>query len=116
LRQNKYLDFLSYYFNLEEKEWEAYHAYKQAKTEEKEFEMITNILREQVREQAEAAGKLKHGQHILLLLLPQRLGPIPPEIESSIRGLTDLARIDSIMKQFLELRDWNEVKQLLQSR
>ncbi len=119
LRQNKYLDFLAYYFNLGEKEWEAYSAYKREKKEEEEFEMITTILREQLREQvqeqAEAAGKLKHGQHMLLLLLPQRFGPMPPEIESSIRGLTELALIDSIMKQFLELRDWNEVKQLLQS-
>ncbi|MCI0690727.1 hypothetical protein L0337_01825 [candidate division KSB1 bacterium] len=31
--QNKYLDFLSYYFNLGEREWKAYHAYKQEKKE-----------------------------------------------------------------------------------
>ncbi|MGI0016255.1 MAG: DUF4351 domain-containing protein [Nitrososphaera sp.] len=111
LRQNKYLDFLAYYFNLGEKEWEVYRAHKQKKNEEKEFEMITTIL----REQAEAAGKLKQGQHMLLLLLPKRFGPMPPEIESLIRGLTDLDRIDAIMTSFLEIRDWSEVKELLQS-
>ncbi len=109
LRQNKYLDFLSYYFNLEEREWKAYHAYKQVKKEEKEFEMITNMLREQAREE----GKLKEGQHMLLLILPKRLGPMPPEIESAIHGLTDLDRIHFIMAQLMEIRDWDEVKQLL---
>ncbi|MCI0690728.1 DUF4351 domain-containing protein [candidate division KSB1 bacterium] len=72
--------------------------------------MITTILREQAREE----GKLKQSPHLLRLLLSKRFGPMPPEIESSIRALTDLDRIDSIMAQFLELRDWQEVKQLLQ--
>ena len=117
LRQNKYLDFLAYYFNLGEKEWKAYHAYKQGKKEEKELEMITTILREQLREQvgeqAREEGKLKEGQHFLHLLLPKRLGPMPPEVETSIRSLTDLEHIHSIAARFLEIRDWQEVTQLL---
>ncbi len=89
--------------------------------------MITNILREQLREQVteqvreqvtkqtEATGKLKEGQPMLLLMLPKRLGPMPPEIESAIRSLTDLDRIHFIMAQLMEIRGWQEVKQLLQN-
>jgi len=110
LRQNKYLDFLAYYFNLGEKEWKAYHTYKQGKKEEKEFEMITTIL----REQAEITGKLKEDQTLLLSLLPKRFGPMPSDIETSARTCTEPERLHSILVRFLELRDWHEVRQLLQ--
>jgi hypothetical protein len=110
LRQNKYLDFLAYYFNLGEKEWKAYHTYKQGKKEEKELEMITTIL----REQAEITGKLKEDQTLLLSLLPKRFGPMPSDIETAARTCTEPERLHSILVRFLELRDWHEVRQLLQ--
>jgi hypothetical protein len=123
LRQNKYLDFLVYYFNLGGEEWKAYHAYKQGK-KEKEFEMITTILREQmreqvqqeVREQAEATGKLAEGQRLLHLLFAKRFGPAPAEIESSIRAIDNLDRIESVVTRFMEIRDWQEVAQLLKDK
>lgn len=114
LRQNKYLDFLFYYFNLEEEQFEIYRAYKQQKKEEKEFDMISTIMKERVRE-GFIQGKAQEGQDLLLLMLPKRLGPMPPDIENSIRSLVDLDRIHSIMAQLMEIRDWNEVKQLLNS-
>jgi hypothetical protein len=46
-------------------------------------------------------------------MLPKRFGPMPPEIESSIRALSDLDRIHSILAQFMEINDWQELKQLL---
>jgi len=111
LRQNKYLDFLFYYFNLGERELEIYRVHKQMKKEEKEFDMISTIMKERIRE-----GKLTEGQELLLLLLPKRFGATPPEVETSIRSLTDLEHIHSIAARFLEIRDWQEVAQLLKDR
>ncbi len=128
LRQNKYLDFLAYYFNLGEREWKAYHAYKQGKNEEKEFEMFTNILREQLREQVRdevreqlreevhEEGKLQEDQTLLLALLPKRFGLMPSEIETAVRTCMEPERLHSILVRFLELRDWQEVAQLLNDR
>jgi hypothetical protein len=109
LRRNKYLDFLLYYFNLEEKEWEVYRAHKMKKKEVKEVDMISTLLKEQGR----LEGEVKANREMLLLLLPKRLGPMPPEIEGSILALTDLDRIRSILAQFMEINDWQELKQLL---
>jgi hypothetical protein len=38
---------------------------------------------------------------------------MPPEIETSIRTLNDVQRIDALLNRFLEVRDWQEVKQLI---
>ncbi len=113
LRRNKYLDFLLFYFNLEEKEWETYRAYKQAQQKDKEFEMITTILKNQGRMEGRMEGKIEGKMEALLSLLPKKLGPMPPEIETSIRTLKDADRIDSLLNRFLEVRDWQEVKQLI---
>jgi hypothetical protein len=109
LRRNKYLDFLLFYFNLEEKEWETYRAYKHAQKKDKEIEMITTILKNQGRMEGRMEGKTE----ALLLLLPKKLGPMPPEIEKSIRTLNDADRLDYLLNRFLEVRDWQEVKQLI---
>jgi len=57
--------------------------------------------------------RLEEGQHMLLLFLTQKLGPTPPEIESSIRTLTDLDRIHYIVTQFMKINNWQELQQLL---
>lgn len=117
LRRNKYLDFLLFYFNLEEKEWETYRAYKQAQKKDKEIEMITTILKNQGkmegRIEGRMEGKIEGKMEALLSLLPKKLGPMPPEIETSIRTLKDADRIDSLLNRFLEVRNWQEVKQLI---
>jgi hypothetical protein len=106
LRRNKYLDFLLFYFNLEEKEWETYRAYKHAQQKDKEVDMlITTVLKNQ--------GKIEQGQEMLLSLLPKKLGPMPPEVETSILKLNDVERISSLLNRLLEVRDWQEVKQLI---
>jgi hypothetical protein len=140
LRQGKYLDFLFYYFNLGKEEWEVYYAHKQKKNEVKEVDMISTLLKEQGRTEGflkgktegflegkkegflegEAKGKIKGkieiSRDLLLLLLPKRLGPMPPEIESSVRSLTDLDRIHSILARFMEINDWHELEQLLDGK
>ncbi|MGH7455794.1 MAG: hypothetical protein ACRENG_30845, partial [bacterium] len=58
-------------------------------------------------------GKIEHGRHTLLLLLPQKLGPMPTEIEQAIRTLDDVNRIDVILSRFMELKDWQQLKQYL---
>ncbi len=113
LRRNKYLDFLLFYFNLEEKEWETYRAYKHAQQKDKEIEMITTILKNQGRMEGRMEGKIEGKMEALLSLLPKKLGPMPPEVEASIRTLKDSARIDSLLNRFLEVRDWQEVKQII---
>jgi len=108
LRRNKYLDFLVNYFKLGEEQWEMYRSYKQKKNEVKKVDMVRNIF-----EQKRFEGEIKEGRQTLLLLLPQKFGPMPPEIEGSIRQLTDLDRIHSILTQFMKVSDWHEIRQLL---
>jgi hypothetical protein len=55
----------------------------------------------------------EQSMEVLLSLLPKKLGPMPPEIENSIRTLNDADRIDSLLNRFLELHDWQEVKRLI---
>jgi hypothetical protein len=124
LRQGKYLDFLFYYFNLGKEEWEAYYVHKQKKNEVMEVDMISTLLKEKGRTEGfvegEAKGKsegmIEQGRDLLLLLLPKRLGPMPAEIESAIRGLTDLDRIQSILVRCMEINDWREIEQLLNGK
>jgi hypothetical protein len=111
LRRNKYLDFLAHYFNLGEDQWEMYHAHKQKKNEVREVDMVRTIF-----EQKRLEGMIEQGRDLLLLFLPKRLGPMPPEIESAIRGLTDLDRIQSILVRFMEINDWREIEQLLNGK
>jgi len=117
LRQSKYLDFLTYYFKLGEEEWEAYRTYKQAKKEGEVAEMIGTILKEQGKLEGKIEGrlegKLEEGQDILLLLLKQKMGPVPSEMEQAIRALNDLDRIHAIMARFMEIKDWNDLQQYL---
>jgi hypothetical protein len=104
LRRAKYLEFLFHYFNVGKKEWEEYSVYKRTKSEDQELGMVSNVF-QQIR--------IEEGQKVLLMLLPKKLGPMPPEIEKSIRGLADVERINSILNRVLEIRDWQEIKQLI---
>jgi hypothetical protein len=61
-------------------------------------------------------GKIEEGRYWLIVLLSKRLGPMPPEIESSLRALTDLDRIHSILARFMEINDWRELEQLLNGK
>jgi len=74
----------------------------------KEVDMVRTIF-----EQKRLEGEINEGRQTLLLLLPQKLGPTPPEIEGSIRALTDLDRIHSILTQFMKINNWHELRQLL---
>jgi hypothetical protein len=47
LRQRKYLEFVVQYFKLGKKGWEAYRSYKQEQKQDKEMELITEILKKQ---------------------------------------------------------------------
>ena len=67
--------------------------------------MIDTMLKE--------LGRVEEGRDTLLMLLPQRLGPTPTEIEKNIRALNDLDRIHTILACFLEIKDWQELEQLL---
>jgi hypothetical protein len=67
--------------------------------------LITTVLKNQ--------GKIEQGQEMLLSLLPKKLGPMPPEVETSILKLNDVERINSLLNRLLEVRDWQEVKQLI---
>jgi len=109
LRQRKYLDFLTYYFKLDKEEWQAYQIYKQAKQESEVVDMIGTIL----KEEGKVEGKVEEGRDLLLMLFPQKLGSMPPEITEAIRGLDDVNRIHSIATRFMEINDWQELKRYL---
>jgi len=109
LRQRKYLDFLTYYFKLDKEEWQAYQIYKQAKQESEVVDMIGPLLKEEGKHE----GMLKEGRDLLLMLFPQKLGSMPPEITEAICGLDDVNRIHSIATRFMEINDWQELKRYL---
>jgi hypothetical protein len=48
-----------------------------------------------------------------MMMMPKKLGPMPQEIEKSIRALKDLDRIHDILARFLEIKDWRELEKLL---
>jgi len=109
LRRNKYLDFLTYYFKLDEKEWEVYQEYKKAQNQGEVVDMITTLF----EEKGKLKGKIEYGQDVLLSLFPQKLGPMPVEIERAIHALNDVSRIDNIVARFMEINDWQQLKQYL---
>jgi len=109
LRQSKYLDFLTYYFKLDKKEWEVYQDYKKAKNEGEVIDMIGTLLKKEGKKE----GRLEASRDLALLLLPQKLGPIPTEIEKKIRALNDVNRIQNIMARFMEINNWQQLKKYL---
>lgn len=110
LRRSKYLDFLLFYFKLEENDWNAYRAYKQAQQKNQEVEMlITTALKNQGKLEGKIEGKIE----VLLSLLPKKLGPMPLEIEASIRKLSDIERINFLLNHLWDVHDWQEIKQLM---
>lgn len=117
LRRSKYLDFVLHYFNLEASQWEAFQAYKHGRKEDQEVEMITSILKkqgwEEGKEQGKLEGKLEAERDMLLVLLLKRFGPIPAEVEDAIRSSSDGKRIHDILVRFLEIKDWQELRELL---
>lgn len=113
LRRSKYLDFVLHYFNLEASQWEAFRAYKHERKEDQEVEMITSILKKQGWEEGKLEGKLEAERDMLLALLPKRFGSIPPDIEAVIRTSNDTKRIHTILVRFLEIKDWQELRELL---
>jgi hypothetical protein len=90
--------------------------------------MISTLLNEQGRTEGfregrregflegVAKGKIEEGRDWLIVLLSKRLGPMPPEIDGSIRALDDLDRIHSILTRFMEINDWRELEQLLNGK
>ncbi|MGH7454859.1 MAG: DUF4351 domain-containing protein [bacterium] len=75
--------------------------------------MITTILKNQGKREGGMEGRSEGKTEVLLLLLPKKLGSMPPEIETSIRTLNDVERIDALLDRFWEVRDWHEIKQLI---
>lgn len=113
LRRSKYLDFLTYYFKLDKKEWEIYQDYKKAKNESEVIDMIGTLLKEEGKREGKREGKIEQGRDSLLLLFPQKLGSMPTEIEQAIRALNDENRIQNIMARFMEINNWQQLQQYL---
>lgn len=117
LRRSKYLDFVLHYFNLEASQWETFRAYKHGRKEDQEVEMITSILKKQGWEEGKFEGKLEGRleaeRDMLLVLLSKRFGAIPPDVEAAIRSSNDVERIHDVLVRFLEIKDWQELRELL---
>jgi hypothetical protein len=105
LRRNKYLDFLTYYFKLDKEEWKVYQDYKHAQNKGEVADMISTLLK--------VEGKLEASRDLMLMFFSQKLGPTPPEIEKAIRALNDVNRIHAISARFMEINDWQQLKQYL---
>ncbi len=137
VRQGKYLDFLMHYFNLSAEKWNEYRSYKQRQKESEAKEMseiISDILKRQgwqegwekgmekgIEKGIETGlvsglerGKLAEARNLLMLLLPKKLGPIPPALEMPLREVDDIEFINDLLARVLEIRDWSEVERLLQ--
>ncbi len=140
VRQGKYLDFLLHYFNLSAEKWNEYRSYKQRQKESEDNEMpeiISDILKRQgwqegwkqgiergieqgIEQGIEKGlksglerGRLAEARNLLMLLLPKKLGPIPPALETPLREIDDIDFINDLLVRILEIRDWHEVERLL---
>ncbi len=71
--------------------------------------MITNVF----EEKGKIKGKIEQGRDLMLMFFSQKLGPTPPEIEQAIRTLDDVNRINAISARFMEINDWQQLKQYL---
>ena len=116
-RRGKYLDFLLHYFNLGMEKWEAYRAHKQKHQKSEVTDMINTILKQEGLNEGKLLGfnegKINEDRNLLLILLPKKLGPMPPHIEQLIRRTTDFDRIHTVLISLLELQSWQEVETLL---
>ncbi len=61
----------------------------------------------------EEQGRIEAGRDTLLVVFPQKLGPMPAEIENAVRALNDLNRVRNIVKHFMEINSWQQFKQYL---
>lgn len=79
--------------------------------------MITSILKKQGWEEGKFEGKLEGRleaeRDMLLVLLSKRFGAIPPDVEAAIRSSNDVERIHDVLVRFLEIKDWQELRELL---
>jgi len=85
--------------------WETYHEEGRTKGLE---EGRTKGL-----EEGRIEGKIEGKIETLLLLFSQQLGPIPAEIEASLHTLKDPEQIQAILTQFMQIKDWEELRKLL---
>ena len=51
----------------------------------------------------------------LPLLLSQMLGPVPVELEASVRALIDPLQIQTLLRQLMAIHDWETLRTLLLS-
>ena len=58
-------------------------------------------------------GKIKGKIEDLLMLLEQKLGPIPPEIEKAIKATDNLDQINAILSNVFKINNWETLKKSL---
>lgn len=87
--------------------------------------MINTILKQEGRNEGKIEGwkegkqegliegKIEADRDMLLLLLPKKLGPLPPKIEKAILAAKDFDRLHAVLISLLELQSWQEVETLL---
>jgi len=63
----------------------------------------------------EKRGEIKGKIESLLMLLKQKLGPVPPEIEKSIREMDNIDQINEILSGVFEIDDWKTLNKKLSS-
>ena len=94
------------------KEREVCQEHKKAQKEGEVVDMIGTLFKE-YKEQGKIEGKIEAGRESLLVIFPQKLGPMPAEIESAIRALNDLNRMRNIVAHFMEINNWQQLQQYL---
>jgi len=70
---------------------------------------VLKTHRRQGEKRGEKIGKIK----ALLMLLNQKLGPIPPEIEYSIKAMDNVEQIDEILSRIFEIDSWEILEKYL---
>lgn len=60
-------------------------------------------------------GKLEGKRESLLLLLSQKLGQVPPEIETMINSINEVEQLDAILSMLSRFDNWESVRESLSS-
>ena len=63
----------------------------------------------------EKRGEVKGKIESLLMLLNQKLGPVPPEIEKNIWAMDNVDQINEILSRVFEIDDWETLNKQLGS-
>lgn len=61
------------------------------------------------RESGLSQGELKAAREILLRLGRRKFQTVPPQVETTVNAIADLARLESLSERVLDANSWDEL-------